>query len=654
MKTITLILVNIILCVVCAGCVTLIDDALPYDRLPEITVATKVTLVASPSHPTVNLSVEPIQAGEKVQVIGMDNDAAWLLVLHNNQIGWMPTVFSRDNIGTLDVAITAEPLSAQCTKFLAETAEPEQSWRSDVEGSVIILGSIYRAQPTDGFGATLLTLGIKGNGIATDSDYLHIPLTSSSAIILFAFTVRDLNRSSEITFDISNPNAEPLSFQTVFFSNDCTDSHNTLSIGETKVMVTEQRTSIQDIGFTTVQTDSTRLQTSVPTSLVIRNPARLTVASTPTPTSNEATLSAALPQQWQEQEDNNGPSSAMQIALASSGRGIIEYVGDQDYFVFRASEVTWLNIEVKAQRNNSELDSELVLLNAAGESIAENDDTYGRDSFLQVALEPGRYYIVVRCHGNNDGSRNHFYNLVLNQIPTDNNDRADVADKVQYGTPIDSVISFWADTDFYYFEGNEGDLVDLQVLQPADSELDGHLTLFDMDMNILIENDDYFGNAPYVRYRLPYSGIYYVQVFEHGSDAGGTEYLYKLQLDLVESDQNDTLENAIEVVPDSIIRGVIDFPDDIDYFSFTTKKGETVHALVNTGELESQLDSFIVLLDAMGQELISNDDFRGRDAGIQYTIEEDGVYFLRVEEYEKNEGGFQYRYSLQLFVFPSD
>lgn len=61
---------------VLVACVTSVDQALPYDKLPEITLATAATLVASPAHPAAYLSSESIPAGEKVQVIGADKSAA--------------------------------------------------------------------------------------------------------------------------------------------------------------------------------------------------------------------------------------------------------------------------------------------------------------------------------------------------------------------------------------------------------------------------------------------------------------------------------------------------------------------------------------------------------------------------------------------------
>lgn len=231
-----------------AGCVTSVDESLPYAELPEITVATEVNLVASPSHPTAYLPFDPIAVGEKVQVIGVDEDAAWLLVLHKEQLGWMPSIFSRDNVGTLKTAIKAEPLSAKCAKYLDAITEPGKGWVSSVNGSITILGTIYRPHAEASFDAASLAVAVAGSGMATKSDYIHTPLTPASAVVLFAFAVEGLQKGSEIRFDLAEVGEESLSFQAAFFSDECAANMDAsrLPIGEIKRVSTEQDDALQN------------------------------------------------------------------------------------------------------------------------------------------------------------------------------------------------------------------------------------------------------------------------------------------------------------------------------------------------------------------------------------------------------------------------
>ena len=175
-----------------AGCVTAVDEALPYAQLPEITVATEVKLVASPSHPTANLPVDPIPAGAHVQVIGTDKNAAWLLVMHNNILGWMPTFFSRDNVGTLSTAFTFEPLSDQCTTYLDATFTPDTVWNITVSGAVIALGAIYQPNVQIPVADATLKVEIDGAGQSIEADYVHTSVTADRSVVLFAFAINDV------------------------------------------------------------------------------------------------------------------------------------------------------------------------------------------------------------------------------------------------------------------------------------------------------------------------------------------------------------------------------------------------------------------------------------------------------------------------------
>ncbi len=228
-----------------AGCVTAIDGALPYAELPQITLATEVKLIASPAHPSAYLAAEPLAAGANVQVVGVDTDAAWLLVLADDRLGWMPTFFSRTNVGSLKAAIVVEPLDESCTQYLGETTDPAKLWVSTTAGGAIIQGSLYRAQPADAFTDATLTLTVDGGGSVTAAEYIHTLLTPTSAVVLFTFVVADLTPESRLHFDLANGGDEPISFQAALFSHQCANLNTSgvaftdqLPIGQTRLLDT--------------------------------------------------------------------------------------------------------------------------------------------------------------------------------------------------------------------------------------------------------------------------------------------------------------------------------------------------------------------------------------------------------------------------------
>ncbi|MFZ4663501.1 MAG: hypothetical protein ACOYNY_41230 [Caldilineaceae bacterium] len=227
---------GILVCIALTACVTAVDQSLPYDQLPEITIATEVTLIASPSQPTSELPFEPIPAGATAQVIGTDQDAAWLLVLYNDQVGWLPTVFSRTNVATLQSAMTFEPLTSDCAKYIDATVGLAQEWTSTTEGSLLVLGSLYRPQSVTDFTDASLSIAIEGSGTVVDADYLHTPLTPTSAIVFFAYEIDDLQKGDLLRFQVENPNNEPLAFQAAYFSASCQPDLKKLPIGTVKTI----------------------------------------------------------------------------------------------------------------------------------------------------------------------------------------------------------------------------------------------------------------------------------------------------------------------------------------------------------------------------------------------------------------------------------
>lgn len=115
---------GLLFCLSLASCLTRVDSALPYAELPQITLATEVKLIASPSHPTAYLSSSAVPAGASVTLLGATQDMSWLLVLHEQMVGWMPTFFLRDNVGTLTPALTFTPRADQCTSYVGATFAP--------------------------------------------------------------------------------------------------------------------------------------------------------------------------------------------------------------------------------------------------------------------------------------------------------------------------------------------------------------------------------------------------------------------------------------------------------------------------------------------------------------------------------------------------
>lgn len=222
---------SLLMSILVAGCITAIDESLPYDALPTITVATDVELIASPAHPTSYLPFDAVEAGAPITIIGADENAAWLFVQHENELGWIPTFYSASNIGSVDPPLTFEIPSGECTRYLDTITSIDEEWLNPRERSVTIIGSIFRPEASDIFDDAILSIAINGNGVVTSSDYVHTPLTEDAALILFTYSVDGLDRRSSITFSADDTASEEMPFQAAFFGYLCADVYDELPVG---------------------------------------------------------------------------------------------------------------------------------------------------------------------------------------------------------------------------------------------------------------------------------------------------------------------------------------------------------------------------------------------------------------------------------------
>lgn len=212
--------IALVLLVSLAGCVTTIDSPLPRDQLDTITLAFQADLAASSSHPTSHLPIDPVPAGAQVRVIAADTNAAWLLVEYQNQLGWMPSFFSQMGTGRVEPPLIVKPLDGSCTQYAGATFTPAEVWLNNTQGSIIVEGSILLVPQAD-LAAAALHVEIGGSGEVVASDYLHLPLTPSTNLVLFAFALQNVAQGSQISFTLDGVTEQAPAFQATFFTDQC-------------------------------------------------------------------------------------------------------------------------------------------------------------------------------------------------------------------------------------------------------------------------------------------------------------------------------------------------------------------------------------------------------------------------------------------------
>ncbi len=120
--------------------------------------------------------------------------------------------------------------------------------------------------------------------------------------------------------------------------------------------------------------------------------------------------------------------------------------------------------------------------------------------------------------------------------------------------------------------------------------------------------------------------------------------------EIAEAEPNDSIAQAQVISVPIAIAGVVQATE-LDHFRFAAKKGEQLVLEVMAQRSGSPLDSTLALLDANGKELVRDEDSRGFDSLIEFTVPEDGDYIAQVRDFEYRGGG-NYKYRLFVGVLP--
>jgi hypothetical protein len=112
---------------------------------------------------------------------------------------------------------------------------------------------------------------------------------------------------------------------------------------------------------------------------------------------------------------------------------------------------------------------------------------------------------------------------------------------------------------------------------------------------------------------------------------------------------NDTPEKATVYSGELPIalNGIIEKTDDVDFFKFNAKKGQALEINVYARRLRTPLDPVLILHNAKGQQIATNDDSGGPDSYLRFNVPADGEYFVSIRDHLKN-GGPEYVYRIEI------
>ncbi|PYQ12924.1 MAG: hypothetical protein DMH00_05350 [Acidobacteria bacterium] len=202
-----------------------------------------------------------------------------------------------------------------------------------------------------------------------------------------------------------------------------------------------------------------------------------------------------------ETEANNTAPAANPVALEILTSGIVNPVGDVDYFSFPGTNGDFVNIDVDASGDGCPLDPVVTLYSTNGTTqLAANDDFPGKGNdsrIVQRLPATGNFFVKVVDFGSdpmcpNDGLGS-FYTLHVNKAiaETESNNTMATANGAAIGQFRGGLINPSGDIDFYSFTANFGDRIIAEVTaNRSGSTLNPTLTLLAADTTVLATSTD--------------------------------------------------------------------------------------------------------------------------------------------------------------------
>ncbi|MEZ6110531.1 MAG: PPC domain-containing protein [Pirellulaceae bacterium] len=309
----------------------------------------------------------------------------------------------------------------------------------------------------------------------------------------------------------------------------------------------------------------------------------------------------ALPE-VEETEPNNDFLSPQAVSLNSTVTGVVQNE-DVDYFVVEAKQGDRIVAELEGLRlGYTFFDPYVAILNEDRFELARSDDAslLWQDCYCAVeAPKDGKYIVQVResAYGGNGASH---YRLHVGTFPRP------AAVVPAGGRPGETVQVRWI--------GGMGNEWTENVTLPTDAPTEYAL----------------FAQTP--------QGI---------APSPNMVRVIDLQ-NAVEAEPNNDRTVATAATAPGAMNGVIQEPDDVDYFKFTATKGQVFDIRVYArNTLRSPLDAVLYVQRANGGNVGSNDDSAGPDSYLRFTAPEDGEFFVMIRDHLNN-GGPHFAYRIEL------
>jgi hypothetical protein len=103
--------------------------------------------------------------------------------------------------------------------------------------------------------------------------------------------------------------------------------------------------------------------------------------------------------------------------------------------------------------------------------------------------------------------------------------------------------------------------------------------------------------------------------------------------EVAEKEPNNDVDQAQKVELNTTINGTIGSATDVDYYSFTAKKGQRIVLIARSSSIDSRCIPAIEVYDSKDRQQAANRNYQGDDAVTDFTAPDDGDYSVRVFQF---------------------
>ena len=320
--------------------------------------------------------------------------------------------------------------------------------------------------------------------------------------------------------------------------------------------------------------------------------------------------------QW-EKEPNNSIAYAMPIDAGTLiGGELLD--NDEDHFAFFIDSDALVKLFYTTQSSTS--DSIIEIRNGANSLMAKSISTNGSTISLIFGLPKGPYTIRILSAGDIDPD-NHYFLSFQKIEPLSSNTQT----RINVGDTYEGRLYHYNDTRMLTIDTQGSQKVTFEFI-PASSVADYRLTLWDQENNIL---EKLYTQGEIIRIEHQISSGYRISIAPGDRiDASRTFALHIANAWFMESEPNDSFENATQLYSFGKIMGVLAYTYDVDFY--TIQIDSSVFLSIEFSNSESIKPFLLSIYRESDNQLIEQREINQNKDAYFYLGLTPGQYYFKI------------------------